>query len=1067
MKNNQIPNDYQKSYQSKSPLGVIDLKNNFRDYSRNELQIQNRNVLGDLKYYQRSSFNTVQGPYQIIDYVLQEKPHHYSVLNSKTDLNSVSNQNQQNQYNNFQTVQVSNYPAFNQEFNSKLLDPSKQTISTIQNTADIRDRENDFMVTPKIMDYTKNNHKNRKDRKESSIDAYGDFPLQMKTENKYKNYSALTSQRALLIQDQVLSHTKTAEKLNVNKSKATDNFNRSNQLNMIQTNNNGLVDNRIFQQREESAKTRRDKSQMINDQFNTQRNQYKNLEAILSPGHSQNVLQISKPSSIMVSSIETSRDKTQAIEKSHNDLFKQLTIKIQHLNQVKDSLWYLVNSASLDHLTKDQRVPMPFLEKQQRIYEEMSSIQVELDYLMQLFQIHLRTLLLRDQKLVSRKKHYKHQLKKAKNQLQQNAIKEILEPQGNFGTILQGGSTSRQSNIQTANAQKAHNLTNISSNNNEILKNYQHNRNSSIEKDNQSLILQKTEQQTKTIIQLQKNLSEMQELIDQRDREILTLRNSLKMLEEDRIVEKIRYKQASCSQISLQSIVDKVSDLQSNNKSVLKKEIDCRNSKKNNAKLMTVERERESPNFQDSTGTKSLVNLEDSMSGNQKFADLLNECNKHIHEKSDLFNESTSKNQNSQKDLLDKDMLNQIIDMIEQKYRAEHNQNQQMKSSELEHNAFGIQQIYQSQGQNLSAYLNPNESSQIQSNSVKQSQYQNQPTSSHLAPKDLIYDQKRVNLNQQKSRNVQSTTARTQDITEDHGSKKTIQILEEYQDQQLHTIDSNRNRQQFENKNYLLISENQDQFSEREVNKVQHAGSNTNKSKNEQKEQLFKEKFQKIKSESHSNNITQEHQNNIGVFQRKESSQRRGSRDSDISEKIKKAEEELQKVQKLQKARQSQQIIQTQNSNQQPAKQSIQISNQTLNSGQKSQQQYSKIHQKQQALKSQRRLETSPNKLTQDSNQKQQILTDDEDLLIQGLDQEDWPRGNPIDSSRLQSKISIAQSNTLGSHSQQNSQNDLHAVNSIQNLNSQGLQDQIQKREFNRFGFKLRQKSKNSQEYQN
>lgn len=34
----------------------------------------------------------------------------------------------------------------------------------------------------------------------------------------------------------------------------------------------------------------------------------------------------------------------------------------------------------------------------------------------------------------------------------------------------------------------------------------------------------------------------MQNLIDNKDKEIITLKNSLKMLEEDRIVEKMRFK---------------------------------------------------------------------------------------------------------------------------------------------------------------------------------------------------------------------------------------------------------------------------------------------------------------------------------------------------------------------------------------------------------------------------------------------------------------------------------------------------------------------------------------------
>ncbi len=52
----------------------------------------------------------------------------------------------------------------------------------------------------------------------------------------------------------------------------------------------------------------------------------------------------------------------------------------------------------------------------------------------------------------------------------------------------------------------------------------------------------------------------------------------------------------------------------------------------------------QSRKFEGSISRSEGEELEDSLAENSKFADLLMECDKHIHEKKDLFNDSNSNN---------------------------------------------------------------------------------------------------------------------------------------------------------------------------------------------------------------------------------------------------------------------------------------------------------------------------------------------------------------------------------------------------------------------------------------
>lgn len=88
-----------------------------------------------------------------------------------------------------------------------------------------------------------------------------------------------------------------------------------------------------------------------------------------------------------LSTIDTVKDQSKAFETTQKDLFNQLTDKIHELTKVKDHLFYLINSTnhqrnqSFTSNTNDVNFKNKS-EQFQKVYHNLSSIHVELDYLM-------------------------------------------------------------------------------------------------------------------------------------------------------------------------------------------------------------------------------------------------------------------------------------------------------------------------------------------------------------------------------------------------------------------------------------------------------------------------------------------------------------------------------------------------------------------------------------------------------------------------------------------------------------------------------------------------------------
>ncbi|CDW84399.1 UNKNOWN [Stylonychia lemnae] len=890
----------------------------------------------------RSSLNIIKNSYTNIDQnqdsmlrIPYQRDHSRNNLKQSIFRETQSYQNNRNSQH-FSSIQEPDKSSVHNNY-------QRQTISSIYDASASKD---DFIFTPKIMNYKK--HQSKKRKNESSIDSYiQNVPLQMKTENKYKNAGALTSQRNFLTYQPYDNEF----------------------LGPFQEDRPKKVYNYI---REDSAKTLKD-NKIVNKNIKLYSNNY-------SPKGNQKII-ISNMNSNVMTSIDTVRDNNDSYQQTHQDLFSQITKKLQNLSHIKDSFWQLLSS-SQNLPSYSQRIPPSYIEKQQRIYDDMNSVQIELDYLIQLFSIHLRSMMLRDNKLMQRKKYYKSLYKKTRNQLIQCQI-------------------TSQNNTQI-----------------DFIKSQQFDKQIKSQQDHTN--------QDK-IKRLKGQIAELGDILNQRDREIVTLKNSLKMLEEDRIMEKIKQKRNS--QSSLISGLNSIKD----NKSM-------------------TEIIDQASNHKDE--------LEESLSANPLFLDLLIECDRHIHENQNFVSQQDIENKQKQS-TLDRELIYQIIDIIEQKYKSQYNNHQsdngnntqqqyqnfinQPINSQVNGQAqqfFVLQQsadqneiqLYhsQSQGNNLSGYLNPNDSLPTQIQKSQKNETIESNTDCQQQYKQGIIDL-RDSQSKVKSRNNMDLYLVTQ-AQSDQSINQFNQFCEmnknSWKTNNPIVINNNLPSQsdfncQDDNKTRKNVYSSQTDITSVDDHKEYHSQKQRPASKIEMKEQIFNEIFKKIKTTEMS----------LISDRDDKSTQRRGQinkkqfEDSEIQEKINRAEKNLHQS-KLNNIKGPTSNIRLDT-----------IQNQDFSYKVDAKRHYQ--NNLPNTILTERQPDISPVQKAEDSQQKQYFAEEDEDLLIQEIDKVEWPRGNPIDSSRINSKNSL-----------------LLSSNNKQNNNTNNSQNQSQDQQFNRFGFRLRQNSK-------